>query len=148
MEECRVFKPLDTIANPLGLCQFYQTDPEKSNVITGPKSAASTHSIKHLLELAKELGWPLTIMVFEGGTVTLLGLLQELHSCLTLSCIPIHMPEEAKMGQKNCMYHAAPYVHMSSKMITLSSITSSSATTGVAFPVGSVWSSWHPPGSK
>ena len=23
MEECRVFKPLDTIANPLGLCRFY-----------------------------------------------------------------------------------------------------------------------------
>ena len=40
-------------------------------------------------------------MVFEGGMVTLLGLLQELHSCLTLSCIPIHTPEEVKMGQKN-----------------------------------------------
>ena len=25
MEEHRVFKPLDTIANPLGLCQFYRT---------------------------------------------------------------------------------------------------------------------------
>ena len=79
MEECGVFKPLDTIANPLGLCRFYQTDPQKSNVVTGPKSAAGTHRIKCLLELAKELGWPLTIVVFEGGTVTPLGLLQELH---------------------------------------------------------------------
>ena len=79
---------LDTIANPLGLCRFYWTDPQKSNVITGLKSAASTCRIKRLLELAKELGQPLTIMVFKGGMVTLLGLLQELHSCLTLSCIP------------------------------------------------------------
>ena len=101
MEECKVFKPLDSIANPKGLCRFYQTDPEKSNGITGLKSAASTYSIKHVLDLAKELGCPLTIVVFKGGTVTLLGLLQELHSHLTLSCIPIHMPEEAKMGQNN-----------------------------------------------
>ena len=100
-EERRVFKPLDTIANPLGLCRLYQTDPQKSNVVTDPKSAAGTHRIKHLLELAKELGQPLTIMVFEGGMVILLGLLQELHSCLTLSCILIHTPEEVKMGQKN-----------------------------------------------
>ena len=80
MEECRVFKPLDTIANPLSLCQFYQIDTQKSNIVMGPKSAAGTHRIKHLLELAKELGWPLTIVVFKGGTVTPLGLLQELHS--------------------------------------------------------------------
>ena len=39
MEECGVFKPLDTIANPLGLCQFYHTDPEYSKIITGLKSA-------------------------------------------------------------------------------------------------------------
>ena len=87
-----MFKPLDSIANSKGLCRFYQTDPEKSNVITGPKSAASTHSIKRLLDFAKELGRPLTIMVFKGGMVTPLGLLQELHSRLTLSHIPIHMP--------------------------------------------------------
>ena len=95
-----MFKPLDTIANSLGLCRFYQTDPQ-SNVIMGPKSAASTHRIKCLLELAKELGQPLTIVVFEGETVTPLGLLQELHSCLTLSHILIHTPEEVKMGQKS-----------------------------------------------
>ena len=41
MEEHGVFKPLDTIANPLGLCQFYHTDSLHSNVITSPKSAAS-----------------------------------------------------------------------------------------------------------
>ena len=104
MEERGVFKPLDTIVNPLGLCRFYETDPQKSNIVTGPKSAASTHRIKCLLELAKELGQPLTVVVFEGGTVNPLGL-------LTLLCIPIHTPEEAKLGKKNrvpccpiCMY--------------------------------------------
>ena len=79
MEECRVFKPLDTIANPLGLCQFYRTDPLHSNVITGLKSAAGACRIKHLLEKAKDLRQPFTTIVFEGGNVMLLGLLQELH---------------------------------------------------------------------
>ena len=87
--------------NPLGVCRFYWTDPQKFNVVTGPKSAASARRIKCLLELAKELGRPLTIVVFEGGTVTLLGLLQELHLHLTLLRIPIHTLEEVKMGQKN-----------------------------------------------
>ena len=101
MEERGVFKPLDTIVNPLGLCRFYHTDPQQSNIITSPKSAAGTCRIKHLLERAKVLGRPLTIVVFEGGNVTLLGLLQELHSQLTLSRIPMHILEEAKLGQKN-----------------------------------------------
>ena len=74
MEERRVFKPLDTIANPLGLCRFYWTNPQQSNVITSPKSAAGACRIKCLLEMAKDL------VVFEGGNVTPLGLLQELHS--------------------------------------------------------------------
>ena len=103
MEERGVFKPLYTIANTLGLCRFYQTDPKKSNVITGLKSTASTCKIKCLLKLAKELGWLLTVVVFEGGTVTPLGLLQELHSRSTLSSITIHMPEEVKVGPKNCV---------------------------------------------
>ena len=107
-----MFKPLDTIANPLGLCRFYWTDPQKSNVITGLKSMASTRKNKHMLKLAKELGQPLTIMVFEGGTVTPLGLLQELHSRLTLLCIAIHTLEEVKVGQKNRMscYPICTYV--------------------------------------
>ena len=54
MEEHWVFIPLDSIANPLGLCRFYQTDPQKSNVVMGAKSAAAACRIKHWLELAKE----------------------------------------------------------------------------------------------
>ena len=145
MEERGVFKPLDTIANPLGLWRFYRTDPQKSNVITGPKSAASVRRIKCLLELAKELGWPLTIMVFEGGMVTPLGLLQELHLHLTVMHTDPHSGGEDGT-EKQCP--AAPYARMSSKMITHSSITSSSATTGAAFPVGNAWSLRHPPGSR
>ena len=79
MKEHGVFKPLDTIANPLGLCRFYWTNPQKSNVITGLKSAASTCRIKDLSEMAKDLRWPLMIVVFEGSNMTPLGLLQELH---------------------------------------------------------------------
>ena len=100
MEECGVFKPLDTIVNPLHLCQFYCTDPLHTNIITGPKSAAGACKIKHLLEKVKDLGQPFTIIVFEGSNVTPLGLLQELHLQLTLSHIPIFTPDKAKLGQK------------------------------------------------
>ena len=69
-------------------------------VISSPKSAAGIHRGKRLLEKAKDLGQSFVIIVFEGGNVTLLGLLQELHLWLTLSHIPIFTPEEAKVGQK------------------------------------------------
>ena len=64
---------------------------------------ASAHKIHHLLALAKELKWPLTIMVFEGGMVTPLGLLQELHPCLALLHSAISMPDKVKVGSKNHM---------------------------------------------
>ena len=69
MEEHGVFKPLNTIANPLGLCRFYLTNPQQSNVMTGPKVAASAHRIKHLLEMAKDLRQPLTIIVLKVATL-------------------------------------------------------------------------------
>ena len=100
MEEHRVFKPLDTTANPLGLCWFYRTNPEALKSIPALKCLASIRSVKHLLEKAKEYGWPYIIVVFEGGNVTLLGLLQELHSLFTLPCIPIFTSDKAKLGQK------------------------------------------------
>ena len=100
MEEHGVFEPLDTIANPLGLWQFYCTDPQHSNVISSLKSAAGTRRVKHLLEKAKDLGQPFTIIVFEGSNVMPLGFLQELHLWMTLLCIPIFTPDEAKLEQK------------------------------------------------
>ena len=80
MEERRVFKPLETIDNPMGLCRFHRMSSKKSNVLTGPKSADSACKIHDMIKLAKGVGWPLTVVVFEGETVTPLGLLQELHS--------------------------------------------------------------------
>ena len=78
-KSAEVFKPLDTIANLLGLCRFYQTNLQQFNMLSlSSKSAAGTHRIKHLLELAKDLGRPLMIVVFEGANITPLGLLQEL----------------------------------------------------------------------
>ena len=100
MEECRVFKPLDTMANPLGLCRFYCTNPETLKSISAPKSPASICLVKHLLEKAKGHGWPYIIVIFEGGNMTMLRLLQELHLQFTLSCIPIFTSDEAKQGQK------------------------------------------------
>ena len=103
MEECRVFKPLGTMANPLGLCQFYHADPESAKSVAAPKPPATTCKVKCLLEKAREQGWPYIIVVFEGGNITPLGLLLELHSCYTLSCIPIFTAEEVKQGQKPCI---------------------------------------------
>ena len=101
LEERGVFKPLNTIDNPMGLCRFYRMSSKKCNVLTGPKFAESARKIKDMIKLAKEVRRPLTVVVFEGETVTPLGLLQELHSHLTLSHIAIHTPEEVKVGPKN-----------------------------------------------
>ena len=95
-----MFKSLDTTANPLGLSQFYCTDPETLKSIPAPKSLASIQRVKCLLEKVKDHGWPYIIVIFEGGNVTPRGLLQELHSWFTLSHIPIFTSDEAKQGQK------------------------------------------------
>ena len=42
--------------------------------------------------------WLYIIVVFEGGPIMPLGLLQELHSCHVLAHIPIFLPEETKNG--------------------------------------------------
>ena len=100
MEEHRVFKPLDTMANLIGLCWFYCADPETVKSISAPKPLASADKVKRLLEKAKVQGQPYIIVIFEGGNMTLLELLQELHLWYTLSCIPIFTADEAKQGQK------------------------------------------------
>ena len=78
---------MEAINNPMGLCRFYRTSSKKSNVLTGPKSTDCTHKIHDMIKLAKGVRRPLTVIVFEGETVTPLGLLQELHLHLTLSHI-------------------------------------------------------------
>ena len=61
----------------MGLCRFYRTSSKKSNVLTGPKSADYACNIQGIVELAKGIGRPLTVVVFEGESVTPLCLLQE-----------------------------------------------------------------------
>ena len=85
MEEHGVFKPTEAINKPMGLCRFYWVSSKKSNVLIGPRSADCAHSIQGMVELAKEVGRLLTVIVFEGESVTSSCLLQELHSCFTLS---------------------------------------------------------------
>ena len=104
MEERRVFKPAESINNPRGLCRFYHTGPGKDNVLVGPKSAASARRIHLLIEMAKGLGRQLTVVVFEGESVTPTCLLGELHSRMALSPYAIHTPDEAKIGIRNRIY--------------------------------------------
>ena len=85
MEERRVFKPAESINNPKGLCRFYHMSPGKANVLVGLKSAVSARRIHLLIEIAKGLGRQLTVVVFEGESVTPTCLLGELHSCMALS---------------------------------------------------------------
>ena len=103
MEERGVLKPVETLNNPMGLCRFYWMSSKKSNVLTGLKSTNCARKTHDMVKLAKGVRQPLTVIVFEGETVTPLCQLHELHSCLTLSCITIHTLDEAKVGPKNCM---------------------------------------------
>ena len=104
MEERSVFKPAESNNNPRGVCQFYHTSPGKANVLVGPKSAESARRIHRLIEIAKGLGRQLTVVVFEGESVSPSCLLSELHSCMALSRFTLHMPDEARIGIKNRTY--------------------------------------------
>ena len=70
----------------------------------GLKSAESARRIHHLIEIAKGLGWQLTVVVFEGESVSPSCLLSKLHSRMALSRFALHMPDEARIGIKNCTY--------------------------------------------
>ena len=104
MEEHRVFKPAESINNPMGLCRIYQTSPEKSNALTQPKSAECARRIYGMVEIAKRVRWQLTVIIFDGESVSPVCLLKELHSHMALLQITIHTPEEAEVGVWNCMY--------------------------------------------
>ena len=88
----------------MGLCRFYRTSPEKSNVLTGLKSAKCASQDLRNDTHAKRVGWQLTVIVFEGESVSPVCLLKELHSHVALSRITIHKPEEAEVGVRNCVY--------------------------------------------
>ena len=96
MKECRVFQPLPSMTNPLGLCCFYPTDSASLSTLAPPKLPTTVDHLNNLLVLVKSWHRPYVIVVFEGGPIMPLGLLQELHLGHTLAHIPIFLPEEAK----------------------------------------------------
>ena len=100
MEERGVFKPLPSTTNPLGLCHFYPTDPTIVPMLPAPKPPAKVDHIRSLLILTKTQPRPYIIIVFTGGAITALGLLQELHSRSALARIPIYWPDETKDGHR------------------------------------------------
>ena len=57
-----------------------------------------------MVEIAKRVERQLTVMVFNGESVSPICLLRELHSHLALSRIAIHTPGEADVGVWNCVY--------------------------------------------
>ena len=117
MEERGVFKPLPSTTNPLGLCRFYPADPTIVPTLPAPKPPAKADHIKSLLILAKTHPRPLIIIVFKGGAITPLGLLQELHTRSALARIPIYRPEETKDGHKPRVSCAVRFVRIQSRMI-------------------------------
>ena len=100
MKECGVFKPLQSTTNALGLCHFYRMDSANVSMLPPPKQPATMDHVKSLLFLTNMLQRSYIIVVFQGGTVTPLGLLQELHTHSALARIPIYRSEETKDGHK------------------------------------------------
>ena len=70
------------------------------STLTPPKPPAKADHVNGLLLLAKTQPQPFIIVVFQGGTITPLGLLQELHTRSALARIPIFRPDETKDGHK------------------------------------------------
>ena len=91
------------MTNPLGLCHFYPMDPTIISMLTPLKLPAKADHVKGLLLLAKTQPRPFIIIVFQGGTITPLGLLQELHTWSAPAHIPIFQPDETKDGKKPCI---------------------------------------------
>ena len=95
MEECGVFQPLTSPTNTYGLCHFYRADPNVS-LPSSPILPATAEHVKRLVLLASTKPRRHVLMVFLGGTVTALGLLQELHTQNALVRIYIYQSGDAK----------------------------------------------------
>ena len=79
MEDHGVFQPLTSPTNTFGLCHFYHANPNVP-LPSGPVLPATAEHVKRLVLLASTTPRRYVLMVFRGGTVTALGLLQELHT--------------------------------------------------------------------
>ena len=103
MKEHRVFQPLPSMMNPLGLCHFYPMDPVSLSTLAPLKSPTTAEHLKGLMLLMNTQCQPYIIVVFQGGPITPLGLLQELHMWNAPARIPIFWPDETKDGHRPCM---------------------------------------------
>ena len=74
--------------------------PSKRVYVAPPKSLATVEHLKGLLLLAKTQRRLYIIVVFQGGPITPLGLLQVLHTWSALARIPIFRSDETKDGHK------------------------------------------------
>ena len=129
MEDRGVFRPLTSPTNTYGLCRFYRSDPNVP-LPSNPVLPATTEHVKRLVLLASATSRRYVLMVFQGGTATALGLLQELHTRKALARIPIYqsgyMP---RTGQAHTC-RAVHFVRMPSKTIQrISTILSARITT-------------------
>ena len=97
MEDRGVFQPLTSPTNTFGLCHFYRADPN-TPMPSGPVSPATAEHVKRLVLLASTTPRRYVLMVFRGGTVTALGLLQELHTQSALVRIP-YLPIWRRQGR-------------------------------------------------
>ena len=104
MKERGIFKPAEFLDNPMGLCQFSNTSPEKSNVLTGLKLADYARKIYRMVEIARSMGYQFTIVIFYGESISPTCLLGQLHSRASVSRMVIHTDREANMGRRNYVY--------------------------------------------
>ena len=113
--------------NPLGLCRFYPMDPSSLSTLLLPKPPTTKEHLKCLLVLAKAKCRPYIIVVFQGGPITPLGLMQELHMChMLVHVIQSSYLTKPRMGTRHG-YPLAHSAHIPSKMIRRTSTTLSRA---------------------
>ena len=132
-----MFQPLPSMTNPLGLCQFYPVDPSTLSTLAPLKLPAMVVHLNDLLVLVKSRHWPYIIVVFEGGPIMPLGLLQELHMRHMLAHIPIFWPDKTKDGHK-LRVSCCPFCAYTIQMIWHTSTTSSMPITMQTSCVGGV----------
>ena len=132
MEEQGFFNPAESVDNPMGLCQFYHTSPEKSNVLTSLKSADSARKIYRMIEIAKRTGQQLTIVIFDRRSISPLYIPVRLFRKWRFTWL-----ERSGWGYVT-MCIVVPFAHTSLRMPRLFLTTSWLAIIGEVFLVGGV----------
>ena len=104
MEECRIFKPVRVCKQSKRALSILPHKSREVQCIGGAEVSRVCSSASRLIQIAKGLGRQLTVVVFEGESVTPKCLLSELHSCMALSWYALHTSDEAKMGIRHRIF--------------------------------------------